>query len=120
MDGSERAAGKRATPLPSSAPGEDFLRLAAGLAPCVQGINERREVACRARAAMSPAAERRVRWRQFISTRCGQNTRRLMLLETVSLKVLLQGFMHSMGSACVWPSSIRLAACRAFNTLVFA
>lgn len=69
--GSERPVGAVPRRPPSSAPGEDFLRLAAGLAPRAESIAERREVACRARAALSPAAERRARWRQFLSTRCG-------------------------------------------------
>lgn len=74
LPGNERAAGAVFKLPPSSAPGEDFLRLAAGLAPRADGINARREVACRARAALSHAAERRARWRQFLGTRCGPKT----------------------------------------------
>ncbi len=64
--GAERGACDSPT---SGAPGEDFLAMVTGLVRA-EGAAVRRAVACRARKAQSPAAERAARWYQYVGTRC--------------------------------------------------
>ncbi|KAK9834027.1 hypothetical protein WJX81_004391 [Elliptochloris bilobata] len=67
--GCERAAAAHLKLLAKDAPGEDFLRLAAGLTPAAESAAVRRDVACTKCAARSPATERRARWQQYVATR---------------------------------------------------